>query len=301
MHIETLKTYCDLVETRSFSQAAALNLVTQSAVSQQVRALERRYGQMLLERGRGKGVVPTEAGRNFYTACKDLLDRFFAAETALRERSTVIAGTVRVATVYSVGLHDLPPYVKQFIKDHPQVNVRLEYSRTNRIYEACLNDEIEFGVVAYPSRRPQLEIIHFREDTLVLICGPDHQLSGGTRISLKRLDGMSFVGFERDIPTRKAIDRLFRQFRVKVDYVMEFDNIETIKRSVEAGIGISILPETAVVNEARAGLLITRRFAEGDFRRPIGIIHRRGRILSPAAAAFLRFLTRRQKVLSAER
>ena len=132
MHIETLKTFCDLVETGSFSKAAALNLVSQSAVSQQVRALEQRFDQQLIERGHRKGVVPTEAGRHLYAECKELLGRFHALDARLRARSEVISGTVRIATVYSVGLHELPPYVKQFIKAHPQVHVHVEYSRTDQ-------------------------------------------------------------------------------------------------------------------------------------------------------------------------
>lgn len=291
MHIETLKTFCDLVESGSFSKAATLNLISQSAVSQQVNALERRYGQRLIERGHRRTVVLTEAGKLLYSASKEVLDRFNIAENALRSRSLEIVGTVRVSTVYSVGLHELPPYIKLFLKENPQANVRLEYSRTNRIYDACLNDTIDFGIVAYPSKRPQLEIIPLRDDRLVLVRSPERVRSPRVKISLRSLNNESFVGFERDIPTRRAIDRLLKKHHVRVNYVMEFDNIETIKRSVEAGIGISILPETAVANEVRAKLLVTNQFVEGDFRRPIGIIHRKGKILNPAAIKLIQFLT----------
>jgi DNA-binding transcriptional LysR family regulator len=291
MHIETLKTFCDLVESGSFSRAASLNLISQSAVSQQLNALERRYGQRLIERGHRRAVVLTEAGKLLYSAAKDLLDRFNIAENALRSRSVEIVGTVRVATVYSVGLHELPPYIKLFLKANPQANVRLEYSRTNRIYEACLNDTIDFGIVAYPTKRPQLEIIALRDDRLVLVRSPERARAVRAKVSLRALNNEAFVGFERDIPTRRAIDRLLKKHRVRVNYVMEFDNIETIKRSVEAGIGISILPETAVANEVRGKLLVTNLFLEGEFRRPIGIIHRKGKILNPAALKLIQFLT----------
>jgi DNA-binding transcriptional LysR family regulator len=200
MHIETLKTFCDLVEGGSFSKAASLNLISQSAVSQQLNALERRYGQRLIERGHRRSVVLTEAGKVFYSACKDILDRFNVAENALRSRSLDIVGTVRVATVYSVGLHELPPYIKLFIKANPQANVRLEYSRTNRIYEACLNDTIDFGIVAYPTRRPQLDVVPLRDDRLVLVESPERARPGRGRVSLQNLNHESFVGFERDIP-----------------------------------------------------------------------------------------------------
>ena len=291
MHLETLKTFCDLVETGSFSKAAALNFVSQSAVSQQVRALERRFDQQLIERGYSKGVKLTEAGRLFYAGCKEVLDRFRALESRLHARAGVMAGTVRIATVYSVGLHELPPYIKRFIKAHPQVHVHVEYSRTDKVYAACLNNTIDFGIVALPLRQPQLEIIPFRRDKLVLVCSPDHPLAARRRVSLKRLAGESFVAFERDIPTRKAIDQILKQHGVAANYVMEFDNIETIKRSVEVGIGVSILPDTAVAHEVRNGMLRALNFTEGTFTRAIGIIHRKRKVFSPAARALIDLLT----------
>lgn len=290
MHIETLKSFCDLIETGSFSKAAALNFVSQSAISQQVRALEKRYGQPLIDRGNRRRAVPTESGRIFYAECRELLDRFRGLEERMRDQSADIAGAVRVATVYSIGLHELPPYVKQFIKTYPQARVHIEYSRTDKICEACLNHTIDFGIVALPLRKPNLAVIPFRQDKLVLVCSPGHPLARRRRVSLKQLAGEEFVTFERHIPTRKTIDRILRQHQVSVNVVMEFDNIETIKRSVEVGIGLSILPETAVASEVRSGLLVALNFTEGTFTRPLGIIHRKGKGFSPAASEFIRLL-----------
>jgi DNA-binding transcriptional LysR family regulator len=290
MHIETLRSFCDLIETGSFSKAAALNLVSQSAISQQVRALEQRYDQPLIERGAGRRAVPTEAGKILYAGSRELLERFRELEERMRHQSAAIAGAVRVATVYSIGLHELPQYIKQFVKSFPQVKVHIEYSRTDKVYEACLNDTIDFGIVALPLRKPNLAVIPFRQDKLVLVCHPEHPLAGRRRVSLKQLAGEEFIAFERDIPTRKTIDQILKQHKVTVNYVMEFDNIETIKRSVEVGNGISILPETAVVSEVRSRLLVALDFTEGSFTRPIGIIHRRGKVFSPAAREFIRLL-----------
>jgi DNA-binding transcriptional LysR family regulator len=292
MHIETLKTFCDLIETGSFSKAAALNFVTQSAVSQQVKSLEERFETRLIERGRAaQGVTPTEAGKIFYSECKEILERFRALEEQMRVKSAVIAGSIKVATVYSIGLHELPPYVKQFIKTHPQVKVHIEYSRTDRVYEACLNNTIDFGIVALPLRRPNLAVIPFRDDKLVIVCNPEHGLARRRRVSVKALAGEDFIAFERDIPTRKTIDRILKQHKVEVNYMMEFDNIETIKRSVEVGIGVSILPETAVANEVRNKQLVALDFTEGVFTRSIGIIHRKGKVFSAAAREFVKMLT----------
>src|SRR5262245_52707374 len=146
MHLETLKTFCDLVELGSLSRAAKLNRVTQSAVSQQLRALETRYGRRLMERAPRSAAQPTAAGRLFYQELKQLLERFFGLERRLREESDTISGSVRVATVYSVGLHTLPPAMKQALLAYPALNLRLEYRRTDQIYDACLAGEIDFGI-----------------------------------------------------------------------------------------------------------------------------------------------------------
>jgi LysR family transcriptional regulator, transcriptional activator of the cysJI operon len=290
MHIETLKTFCDLVETGSFSKAAALNFVSQSAVSQQIKALETRFGQNFIERSSRKQVALTAAGKEFYADCKDIVDRFRALEHRMQAPLADISGTVRVATVYSVGLHALPQYIKQFIKTHPEVNVRLEYSRTDKVYEACLNNTIDFGIVALPQRRPQIDLIPLRDDQLVFVCSPEHPLAARRRLSIQKLNGESFIGFERDIPTRKAVDRILKQHNVTVNFAMEMDNIETIKRSVEVGIGVSILPENAVVNEVRNGMLVALKFTEGSFTRSLGIIHRRHKVFSKAAQEFMLLL-----------
>jgi LysR family transcriptional regulator, transcriptional activator of the cysJI operon len=294
MHLETFRTFCDVIETGSLSAAARANRVTQSAVSQQLRALEQRYGQRLVERAPRTRAQPTPAGELLYRELKPLLAAFADLEAKLRARPGVLEGSVRVATVYSVGLHTLPPAIKEFLRAHRAVRVRLEYRRTDQIYTACLSGELDFGIVALPSRRPQLSVVPLFEDELVLVTPPDHPLAQSPRRpSLRALDGEPFVAFDRDIPTRRFIDKLLRQHQTSVSIAMELDNIETIKRSVEAGLGISILPAPALENEVRAGTLTSRPLREGPFRRPIGAIHRRGRELSAAAAALLEMLGKR--------
>ena len=290
MHIETLKTFRDLVETGSFSKTAQLNLVSQSAVSQQLKMLEQRYDCQLLERGSGRGVTLTEAGRTFYAECRLLLERFASLESKVRSQSTTLAGVVRVATVYSVGLHALPPYVTRFMAMHPQVTVHVEYSRTNRICDDCVHGTVDLGIVALPLPKAPVTATEWREEDLVIVCSPTHRLAARRRVSLRQLAGEPFVAFERDIPTRKTVDRLLRAHGVPVNRVMEFDNIETIKRCVIVGNGISILPQVTIANEVKSGALVSVAIAEGPCRRRLAIIHRRGRSLSGPARELLRLL-----------
>lgn len=292
MRVEALKAFCDLVETGSFTRAAELNFVTQSAMSQQLRALERRFESKLVERGGGAGVEPTAAGRLLYTESKAILERLRLLEERLREPRTAMTGTVRVATVYSVGLHALPPYVKQFLREHPKVAIQMEYSRTDRVVEACLAGTIDLGIVAFPARRPQLEVIPLRTEQLVLVVSPEHRFARRHAVPLSSLDGEAFVAFDRAVPTRRAIDRALRKRGASVQITTEFDNIETIKRSVEAGLGVSIVPEDTVRNEVRAGTLVAVALSDERLTRPVGIIHRKRRALPAPAHAFIQLLVR---------
>ena len=155
MHIESLKVFCDLIDTRSFSKAAVKNFISQSAVSQQIRALEDRFNRRLVERSRGGTLVPTDAGMTFYQGCREIMDRFNALTEEMKGLGNIVSGQVRVATIYSVGIHELSPVLKRFIKSYPQVNVHIEYSRPNKVYEDVINHVIDIGIVAYPSERPQ--------------------------------------------------------------------------------------------------------------------------------------------------
>src|SRR5205085_2275906 len=156
MHIESLKVFCDLIDTRSFSKAAAKNFISQSAVSQQVRAFEELFERQLVERNR-KGLAPTAAGLAFYNGCREILDRYNALSEELKNMGNTVSGQVRVATIYSVGLHELSQVVKNFIKSYPQTNIHIEYSRANKVYDDVINGANDFGIVAYPASSPQLE------------------------------------------------------------------------------------------------------------------------------------------------
>jgi len=289
MHIETLKVFCDLAETGSFSLAASKNFITQSAVSQQIRSLEERYGRELVERSKGH-VRLTQAGDVLYQAGKEITQKYREIEDSLQTLSRTVTGTVRVATVYSVGLYELSSPLKRYLRTFPDVTVHLEYTRANKIYEDVGRGEIDLGIVAYPGKRPQILVTPFREDRLVLICPPQHPFAQFQRLSIKKLHGEKFVGFERDVATRRALDRILRQHGVKVHYIMEVDNIETIKRVVEIGSGISIVPEPTITQEVKNETLKVVHFIDGVLMRPLGIISKRGRRFTPAVQEFIDFL-----------
>src|SRR5262244_3993965 len=207
MQIESLKVFCDLAETESFTKAAQINEITQSAVSQQISSLEKQFKSLLIERSKKKFRL-TREGQVLYDFSKQVIQTFDALHSKLQEIKDIISGTIRVATIYSIGLHDLPPYLKKFLKAYPTVNVHVEYRRANQVYEDVLGNVVDLGVVAYPARDHKLEIYPLRKDPLVLICHPQHALAKHKTIRLKTLSGQKFIGFEPDIPSRRALDRV---------------------------------------------------------------------------------------------
>ena len=291
MQIETLKIFCDLVETKSLSRAAERNFVTQSAVSQQVRGLEEKFKRRLLERMRGgREVGLTEDGEVFYEESRLVVAAYGHLEERMRTLTGTVSGTVHVATVYSIGLHELPAVVRRFMAAHPEAKIDLEYSRTTRIVRDVLSGTIELGVVAYPEKKRGLSIIPLGGDRLVLICPPGHPLAKHKKAHARDLNNQDFVLFERDIPTRRATDKILRAHGVSVKRVAEFDNIETIKRAVEVGIGAAIVPAPSVIDEARVGSLAVVALAEAEWTRSVGVIYRSDRTLSTAAKKFIQLL-----------
>lgn len=168
--------------------------------------------------------------------------------------------------------------------------MRVEYRRSNLVYEDILHNAVDFGLVAFPVKQRQIEALPFRDDHLVLIAHPGHPLAKGGDIDLKQLAGQKFIGFDPDIPTRKAVDQIFRDHKLEIEPVMEFDNIETVKRAVEIDHGIAIVPQATVLQEVKQGTLIAVHFKGKDFTRPLAILHRKGRVLTPAMKKFIETL-----------
>jgi DNA-binding transcriptional LysR family regulator len=286
MQIESLKVFCDLAETESFTKAAQINQITQSAVSQQVSALERTFRSLLIERSKKKFRL-TREGEILYDYAKQLINLYESLYNKLQEVRDIVCGTIRVSTIYSIGLHDLPPYLKKFLKTYPGVNVHVEYRRSNQVYEDIMGNGDDIGLVAYPVKEPKLEVVPLRKDKLVLICHPKHPLAKSQNIHLKDLADQKFIAFEPDIPTRKAIDKAFKDAGVEVDTVMEFDNIETVKRAVEIDAGVSIVPLTTVTQEVAKHTLEAVEIDNGNLSRPLAVLYKKNKVLSPAMKQFI--------------
>jgi LysR family transcriptional regulator, transcriptional activator of the cysJI operon len=289
MQIESLKVFCDLAETESFTKAAQINGVTQSAVSQTISALERQFKSLLIERSK-KNFRLTPEGDVLYEYSKRILQTYDSLHNKLQEIEDVVSGNIRVATIYSIGLHVLPDYLKIFLKSYPTVNVHVEYRRANQVVEDVVSNVVDLGLVAYASRDAKLEIVTLQKDPLVLICPPQHPFAREESIKFKTMNAEKFIGFEKDIPTRKALDRIFKEQGMAVDYVMEFDNVETVKRAVEIGSGVAIVPHATVKQEIATQTLAGVKLQNGEYFRPLAAIYKKTKVLSPALKKFIGLL-----------
>ncbi|NJK93099.1 MAG: LysR family transcriptional regulator [Blastochloris sp.] len=289
MQIDSFRVFRDLVESQSFSKAAQMNNITQSAVSQQIRSVEERFRIPLIERS-SKRFALTREGDLLYQASKEIISQFDSLQHQFNEMRNIVSGTIRIATVYSIGLHELPPYLKRFLKEFPNVNVHVEYRRSNQVYEDIQSGTCDLGLVAFPVQKKNLKTEAFKKDRLIAICAPGHALASKTEIEVSDLADHKFIGFEPDIPTRRAVDKMFREHDMDTKPVMEFDNIETVKRAVEIDAGVSIVPRATVEQELKSNSLHAIEFKNKPYFRPLGIIYKSGRVLSPALKRFLKNL-----------
>jgi len=280
MHIETLKMFCDLADLRSFSKAADKHLVSQSAVSQQLAQLEIENKCQLLNRQK-RPLELTAAGEIFYRAAKDIIDRYEMLKSELNSLKSAAQARINVGAIYSIGMHTLPDYLKKFMVKKTSVNVHVEYFTADKIYEMVLSGDLDIGIVAVPRRDKRLDVYEFEDEPLVLVCSPKHPLATQSQIDIHKLQFERFIGFEEDTPTRVWIDAIFQRYNMVVRPVMEFDNVETVKKAVEINSGVSILPRQTVVQELAAGTIKAIEFENERFVRPTGIIIRKDRVLSP--------------------
>ena len=153
-----------------------------------------------------------------------------------------------------------------------------------------LSNVVDLGLVAYPSKDAKLEVVPLRKDILVLICHPQHPLAKNKSVRLREITGLKFIGFEPDIPTRRAIDKILKDQNVSVNVVMEFDNIETVKRAAEIDAGVAIVPIGTVTQEVSKSTLAAISLEDGQFYRPLAAIYKKNKVLSPAIKQFLTVL-----------
>jgi len=297
MHVETLNIFCDVVRHQSFSRGAEASSVSQSAASQAVRQLEKHLGALLIDRSKRPWVLTPE-GKIFFTGCQEIVERYHELENAVQRRQNPSGHTVRLAAIYSVGLHDLSQYVDRFHALVPGAGVDLEYMHPDEVSRRILSDQSDLGLMSFVTPGRELTAIPWQRQLMVVACPPTHRFAqmvaeqGGVRPA--DLAGERFVAFDRALAVRREVDRFLRRHEVEVDVTAEFDNIETIKQAVDEGAGVAVLPEPTLRREVQRRTLVQAQFllpsGEPTLVRPLSIVHRRNRRLNPAVTEFITLL-----------
>ena len=231
----------------------------------------------------------TSAGRLYYELCRDVLQRYEAFTVGLESLKAEVEGTVRVASIYSVGISEMPGLKEEFSQRFPHARLDVEYLRPDKVYERVLADRADLGFVSYPQASKQLSVLPWRQEEMAVAAAPTHPLAQCKLLEPADLNGPEFIAFDEDLPIRQGIDHFFREHGVELNATMQFDNIQSIKEAVALGSGISILPLRTMRAEIDQGRLVAIPLA-GALRRPVGIIHRRRKKFHRAAQCFLELL-----------
>jgi DNA-binding transcriptional LysR family regulator len=290
MDTRQLAAFCAVVERRSFSQAAEKLGVTQPAVSLQVRALEERLGQTLLDRS-GRRVEPTEAGLRLYRSAQRMLALEEQLYDEVAAESDELQGTLAIGASTGPGAHLVPLLLCEFQRDHSDLHIALSIWDTQMVSDKVAARELELGVVGALRRSRSLEFEPLVRDEIVLAVPPGHPAAGGL-ISLDDLRKEPVIAMQEGAGVRQVVDEELRRAGLRVRELepkLELGLQESVKSAVAAGFGVTFISRTAIEGELAGGTLAAARVAGLEPARQIYVVRAKGRPPTRAAAAFLEF------------
>ena len=290
MELRALKIFKDLACERSFVKVARQNFLTQPSISAILKQLEEELKTRLFDRAPRK-VVLTKTGELLLPHVEELLSRAGDLKSLAAQTQNIVAGDLRIGTIYSIGMYELAPSLKKFMKAYPEIHILLQYERSDVLYDLLLRNKIDLAFVAYPKSRTGVQITPFGTDQMVLITAPDHPLAKQKSVYLKNIEGERFIAFDPGIPTREALDKVLGSRGIRVSIRMTNDNVDTLKRAVEIGLGISIVPYRTIREEEREGTLCAIQIRDLRLERPLGILTPKGRAPSQPSQLFIQTLS----------
>jgi DNA-binding transcriptional LysR family regulator len=284
--LRTFKTVADLT---SFSLAAQRLKLSQPSVSYQVKELEETLGLPLLDR-LGKRVQLTEAGTVLYAYARRMLDVLDEATVAIEEMRGIKRGTLRVGASTTVGIYLLPAALGAFKKLHPGLVISLEIGSRARVQEQVLRNELDLAVVGPALKDPELAIIPFLSDELVVVAPAGHAQAGKKGLTLKDLAREPFIMREASSGSRWSLEKAARKAGAKLSVAMELGSNGAIKHAVESGLGLAVISRYATALEFSSGRLVELNVRGFPIRRDWHIVHLRRRRLPAPVTAFIDFL-----------
>jgi len=295
MDMRRLEVLCKVIELKSFTKAAEALSLSQPTISEHVRTLEEMVGEKLIDR-LGREVLPTPAGRIFYQYARNILQMRQDAMQALQQFRGNLSGNLVLGASTIPGTYVLPVYIGSFKAVHPAIQITLRISDTAQIVENVLQGDVEAGMVGSKWNDRRLSLEEVLLDELVLTVSRDHQWAGKARIQLDELAGEPFLSRERGSGTRMAMEKILEQHGFdssRLFVVGEMGTTEAVRQSVKARLGVAILSRLAVREDVRHGTLAIVEIDGVSFSRPLFLITRKNRQMSPLCSAFLDHLLSR--------
>lgn len=286
MDINQLEVLVTVAQEQSFSRAAKTLHRTQPAVSQAIQRLELELGESLFDRSSKDGTL-TAAGRVLFDVAQQMLNLRLGAHAALKELKDLHRGKLTLsANEYTVMY--LLPVIPVFRARHPHIKVEVKRSLASRIPAEILGRDIEIGVVSYKPGDAAIASVPVMTDELALIVPPNHPLANKEVVSVKDLGAESFVAHNVASPYREKVVRTFEKYKTPLNISMEMPTLEAIKRFVEQGMGVALVPRLTAQSEIARKQVVAVTVREMRLERSIHLIYRKGATLSHAARAFLR-------------
>ena len=287
MQLDAIQLFCDVAAHRSFSKAADAHGVTQSAASQRIMTLEREVGVQLIDRSK-RPLQLTASGETFHHGCRQILDSFERLRRQIAEPGG-FSGKVRVAAIYSAGIDLLNHAAQSFEAANPGCKVELQYQQPRGVYERVRADQVDVGIISYPDRWREVASQPLRNESMVVVCRPDHGLASRPRLTPADLADEPLVSFDAALPIHRRITAYLRTHGVTPLIAHSFDNIDTLKVYLAHSTEAAILPDRTVAREVKQGTLVAVPL-HPTLVRPVAIIHNRQRQLTPAVQAFIEHL-----------
>jgi DNA-binding transcriptional LysR family regulator len=294
MDTRQLAAFCEVVERRSFSDAATRLGVTQPAVSQQVRALEQRLGTQLLDRS-GRRVEPTEAGLRLYRGAQRLLAMEEQLLEELGEPEGPLRGTLEIGASTGPAAIVLPLLLCEFQRANPELHVELSVSDTQSVVELVADRRLELGIVGAARRHRSVAFEPFFLDEVILVTPPGHPFAGKT-VELDELAKGPLILMQQGAGVRQMVEDELRKSGRKVrdlEAPLELGLQESVRSAVQAGYGVSFISRRAVESDLATGTLAEARVRGLDLAREISIARAAGRAGSAAAQSFVAFARER--------
>ncbi len=290
MQLESLKIFCDVADSKSFSKAAVNNGITQSAASQAVGQLERKLGVTLIDRS-VRPLRLTPEGDFFFNRTSAVLQQYENIVSELQQRLQERPGKIVIAAIYSVGFQNLGRYIDAFMARFPRTKVQVDYLHPSEVQKRLDLGQADLGIVSFHNPQPTYNAEVWREEPMVLACLPSHSFAKAKSIKPNQLANERLIAFSLGLPIRHETDQFLERSGVTLQPAIELDNTDSVKSAVIQHQGVAILPLPTIRAEVENKLISAVNFEGQPFVRPVSIIYRKRRALTPEIRAFLAMLT----------